>query len=228
MRALAVLTLLLTAMLPVPASAEQQVYIGHGIAMHGQPKYGPDFKHFEYVDPNAPKGGAVKMVALQTFNSLNRYIIKGVPAALLGLTTDTLLTGSADEAFSIYGLIAESIEVPEDRSWVTFNLRPEARFHDGSPITADDVIFSFNILVKKGRPFYRAYYGGVAKVEKLNDHKVKFTFKPGENREARSRSCPKITGKPGISKRRPWTRRSPTGPTGWRRSIPGGQSPIPG
>jgi microcin C transport system substrate-binding protein len=168
--------------LALPAGAAE-VYRGHGMAMHGDAKYPPGFKHFDYVNPKAPKGGAIKLGALQTFDSFNPYIIKGVGAAGLGLTADTLMVNSADEALTIYGLIAESIETPKDRSWVIFNLRPEARFHDGSPITADDVIFSFNILIEKGRPFYRAFYGNVAKVEKLGRHRVKFSFKPGENRE---------------------------------------------
>lgn len=160
-----------------------EIYRGHGMAMHGDVRYPPGFRHFDYVNPNAPKGGAVKLGAIATFDSFNPFIIKGVVADGIGLTFDTLMVGSADEAFSMYGLVAESIETPEDRSWVIFNLRPEARFHDGSPITADDVIFSFNILVEKGQPYYRAIYGNVAKVEKLGPRKVKFSFKPGENRE---------------------------------------------
>ncbi|MFQ6016686.1 MAG: extracellular solute-binding protein [Kiloniellaceae bacterium] len=182
-----------------PQGDPGRIIVGHGIAMHGQPKYGPDFKHFDYVNPDAPKGGTVKMASVGTFDSLNPFIIKGVDAALIGLTYDTLMTGAADEAFSNYGLVAKTIEVPEDRSWVIFNLRPEARFHDGSPITADDVIFSFNILVTKGAPFYRAYYGSVAKVEKLGRHKVKFTFKPGENRE-----LPLILGQISILSKAYW------------------------
>jgi microcin C transport system substrate-binding protein len=106
-----------------------------------------------------------------------------VAAQGLGLTFATLLDGSQDEPASAYGLVAESVEVPPDRSWVVFNLRPEARFHDGSPITADDVIFSFEALTTKGQPFYRVYYGNVAKVEKLGARKVKFTFIEGDNRE---------------------------------------------
>ena len=168
---------------PAAHAAGEDVYIGHALAMHGAPKYGPEFTHFDYVNPNAPKGGTVKQFGFRTFDSLNQFIIRGLPAAQIGLIYDTLMAGSADEAFTMYGLVAETIEVPEDRSWVAFTLRPEARFHDGSPITAEDVIFSFNILRDEGKPFYRAYYGNVTRVEKVGPRKVKFTFKPGENRE---------------------------------------------
>ena len=165
---------------PAAHAAGEDVYIGHALAMHGAPKYGPEFTHFDYVNPNAPKGGTVKQFGFRTFDSLNQFIIRGLPAAQIGLIYDTLMAGSADEAFTMYGLVAETIEVPEDRSWVAFTLRPEARFHDGSPITVEDVIFSFNILRDKGKPFYRAYYGNVAKVEKVGERKVRFTFSKAE------------------------------------------------
>jgi microcin C transport system substrate-binding protein len=155
----------------------------HAIAMHGAPKYPPKFAHYDYVNPAAPKGGKVKLAAIGTFDSLNQFIIKGVAAAGLGNLYDSLMTGSSDEAFTIYGLLAETIETPEDRSWVAFTLRPEARFHDGTPVRPEDVIFSFNILLEKGSPFFAAYYGNVAKVEKTSARRVKFSFKPGENRE---------------------------------------------
>ena len=161
----------------------------HGVAMHGKPKYGPLFSHFEYVDPNAPKGGDVRLNAIGTFDNLNAFTLKGVPAVGLGSLHDTLLTSSSDEAFSEYGLLAESIEMPEDRSWVTFNLRKEARWHDGRPVTVDDVIFSLQILKTKGHPFYRAYFANVAKAEKAGDRKVKLTFSGNKNRE-----LPLITG----------------------------------
>ena len=167
----------------LPAAAQQGNYSGHGIAMHGDLKYGPDFKHFDYVDPNAPKGGELKQAALGTFDSFNPFIIKGNPADGIGQLYDTLLVPSADEPFSEYGLIAEKIETPADRSWAAFTLRPTARWHDGQPITVDDVIWSFETLRAKGQPFYRGYYGSVASVEKVGERTVKFTFKPGENRE---------------------------------------------
>ena len=151
--------------------------------MHGDVKYGPDFKHFDYLNPDASKGGEVRLAAIGTFDSLNPFILKGVPAAGSGLLFDTLTVQSADEPFTQYGLIAETIEMPEDRSWVIFNLREEARFQDGSPLTADDVIFSFETLRDEGQPFYRAYYANVAAADKLSPHRVKFSFSGGENRE---------------------------------------------
>lgn len=151
--------------------------------MHGEPKYGPDFEHFDYVNTDAPKGGRVRLAASGTFDSFNPLIIKGVPAAGTGFLFETLLTSSSDEAFTEYGLIAESIEWPEDRSWVIFNLRPEARWHDGKPITAEDVVYSFDILRSEGHPTFRFYYQSVLKAEVLDEHKVKFTFAEGDNRE---------------------------------------------
>ncbi|MDP7241793.1 MAG: extracellular solute-binding protein [Rhodospirillales bacterium] len=163
------------------AEAQQKTTVAHAIAMHGQPKYGPDFKHFDYVDPNAPKGGSVRLGVRGTFDNFNRFIPKGVAGA--GDATETLLTSSADEPFTQYGLIAESLEWPEDRSWVVFTLRPEARWHDGKPITVEDVIFSLDILKTKGRPFYRFYYASIKKSEKVGPRKVKFTFAEAGNRE---------------------------------------------
>ena len=155
----------------------------HGLAMHGETKYGPDFKHFDYVNPNALKGGDVKLATTGSFDSFNGFIIKGEAAAGIGGIYDTLLVSSADEAFTEYGLLAETVETPQDRSWVQFVLRKEARWHDGKPITADDVIWTFNTLIEKGQPFYRFYYGSIERAEKIDERTVKFTFKPGENRE---------------------------------------------
>jgi microcin C transport system substrate-binding protein len=164
-------------------AADAGVTVSHALAMHGDLKYGPDFKHFDYVNPNVPKGGEVRLADIGTFDSLNPFILKGSAAAGIGGLFDTLTARSDDEPFSQYGLIAESIEVPADRSWVAFTLRPEARFHDGSPITVEDVIFTFETLKAKGHPFYRAYYANVQKAEKVGERKVKFTFSPGDNRE---------------------------------------------
>ncbi|MFQ5935801.1 MAG: ABC transporter substrate-binding protein, partial [Acidiferrobacterales bacterium] len=124
----------------------------HALAMHGSPKYGPGFTHFDYVNPDAPQGGQLRLGAQGTFDSFNPFIPKGNPGA--GTSFERLLTSSADEPFTEYGLIAESIEVADDRSWVIFTLRPEARWHDGKPITVEDVIWSFNTLKSKGQPFY--------------------------------------------------------------------------
>ena len=155
----------------------------HGFAMHGKPKYGPDFQYFDYVNPDAPKGGEARFAAIGSFDTLNPFVIKGESATGLGFLFQTLMTDSADEAFTEYGLIAESITVPKDRSYVEFTLRPEAQFNDGTPITADDVIFSFETLKNQGQPFYRFYYANVIGVEKLGERSVKFSFSPGENQE---------------------------------------------
>ncbi|MCB1738989.1 MAG: ABC transporter substrate-binding protein [Gammaproteobacteria bacterium] len=151
--------------------------------MHGAPRYPADFSHFDYVNPNAPKGGVLRRHDIGTFDSLNPFILKGVAEGALGLTYDTLTEHAADEAFSEYGLIAKTIEVAPDRSWVAYRLRPEARFHDGQPITADDVVFTLDVLKRKGRPFYRAYYANVVRAEKLADDHVKFHFENGDNAE---------------------------------------------
>ncbi|WNK00484.1 extracellular solute-binding protein [Thalassospiraceae bacterium LMO-JJ14] len=175
-------TLAIVLLLASPLSAEEP-QPQHGLAMHGDLKYGPAFTHFDYVNPNAPKGGEIRLGAIGGFDSLNPFIIKGNAAGGASFVYDTLLTSSADEAFSEYGQLAKTVRTPEDRSWVEFTLRDEARWHDGKPITADDVIFSFNILVEKGAPFYRFYYGSVARAVKLGPKTVRFEFKPGENRE---------------------------------------------
>jgi microcin C transport system substrate-binding protein len=166
-----------------PPGAAQEVYVGHGVAMHGDLKYGPGFTHFDYVNPDAPKGGKVRLQANGSFDSLNPFILKGRPAVGIGRLFETLMTGSRDEAFSQYGLLAETVEIPEDRSWVAFTLRPEARWHDGAPITVADVIFSLETIKTKGHPFYRAYYGDVVAAEKVGERKVKFSFADGVNRE---------------------------------------------
>ena len=166
-----------------PPGAAQEVYVGHGVAMHGDLKYGPGFTHFDYVNPDAPKGGKVRLQANGSFDSLNPFILKGRPAVGIGRLFETLMTGSRDEAFSQYGLLAETVEIPEDRSWVAFTLRPEARWHDGAPITVEDVIFSLETIKTKGHPFYRAYYGDVVAAEKVGERKVKFSFADGVNRE---------------------------------------------
>ncbi len=155
----------------------------HGVAMHGDLAYPPDFTHFAYVNPDAPKGGDLVMAAIGSFDNLNPYIVRGSPASGLGLVYDTLTTQSNDEAFSEYGLLARTIEMPEDRSWVAFELRPEARWHDGLPITVDDVIFSLNILKTKGAPFYRAYYANVVEAVADGPNRVRFVFDGTTNRE---------------------------------------------
>lgn len=162
--------------------AAPTVIESHGISTFGDLKYPADFKHFDYVNPEAPKGGTMSFRgtgASQTFDSLNAFILKGEPAQGLGLLYDSLLVGSADEIDSAYGLVAESLEYPPDRSWVTFHMRPEARFADGAPITAEDVVWTFETLRDKGAPTYRIMLADVAGAEALDPHTVRFTFKEG-------------------------------------------------
>jgi microcin C transport system substrate-binding protein len=177
-----VLAVLLAAFAVLPAEAQEEGTKVHALTLGDAPKYGPDFKHLDYVNPDAPKGGILSTGATGTFDSLHPFIIRGSPAGLGGLF-ETLTTQTEDDALSEYGLIAESMEVAPDKSWIIYNLRPEARWHDGKPITADDVMFSFNTLIAKGHPQYRYYYGDVAGVERLDERRVKFQFKHGGNRE---------------------------------------------
>ena len=165
--AFAVLALASTGTLAAPA---------HGIAMHGEPKYGPGFQHLDYVNPDAPRGGEMRRAATGTFDNLNPFIIKGVVAHGRHHVFESLLKRTWDEPFSLYGLIAESIDVPDDRSSIAFTLRPEARWHDGSPITVDDVIFSWETLKEQGRPNHRLYYGKVREIERPDARTVRFVF----------------------------------------------------
>ncbi|HUD51094.1 extracellular solute-binding protein [Parvibaculum sp.] len=171
----------------------------HGASLFGDLKYGPDFKHFDYVNPQAPKGGTLRYAALGTFDSLNAFIVKGEQAAALTLVYDTLLEPSLDEPGAEYGLVAESLSYPDDFSSVTFTLRKEARFQDGKPITLEDVIWSFETL-KKLHPFYAAYYRNIEKAEKVGADKVRFVFSVKGNRE-----LPQITGQLPVLPKHYWT-----------------------
>ena len=153
------------------------------MTMHGEPKYKEGFTSFDYVNPDAPKGGTLKMSSMGTFDSLNPFTDKGTSATGLGYLYDTLMIHSFDEPFSMYPLVARYVERAPDNSSITFHLDPEARFHDGMPITADDVVFSLNILKEKGAPFYRSYYGDIEKAEALSKLSVRFDFKHNQNRE---------------------------------------------
>lgn len=153
----------------------------HAIAMYGEPKYPATFSHFDYVRPDAPRGGTLRTGATGTFNSFNPWTDKGAAAG--SRAYESLMTSSEDEAFTRYCLICEEIEYPEDRSWITFFLRPEARWHDGRPITPEDVIWSFNALVDKGDPFWRVYFGDVSEVAKIGERSVRFRFRIAGNRE---------------------------------------------
>jgi len=159
------------------------VTTSHGIAMNGDMKYPADFTHFDYTDPEAPKGGTVTLAIEGTFDSFNTDIIKGDPAGYVELLYDTLMVQANDEPFTEYGLVADKVEYPEDRSWVIFHINPKARFQDGQPITAEDVVFTFNRLIEDGAPGYRAYYADVVKVEALDKQRVKFAGRDSKNRE---------------------------------------------
>jgi microcin C transport system substrate-binding protein len=195
---------LVLAAFAIPAAAQDvKIHKRHGLTLGDQLKYKPDFKHFDYVNPDAPKGGAVKLHAIGGFDSFNPFIIKGDAADGVGLTIDRLMTRADDDEMAEYGLIAESVEVPEDLSYVIYNLRAEARFHDGSPVTAEDVIFSLDILREKGAPLYRLYYKNIAKAEALSPHRVKFTFEGPKNRE-----LPQITGQIPVLSKKYWASRN--------------------
>ncbi len=183
-QSLPIATLLLSlSVMPVTVKAEDAVNKLPSLSLYGDSKYSKDFKHFDYVNPDAPKGGTMRMASMGTFDSLNPYIDKGTPAAGLGLIYDTLMTSSADEPFSMYALVAEYAEPAVDNSGITFHLNAKARFHDGQPVTAEDVVYSFELLRDKGSPFYRAYYGDIAKAEALSKRSVRFVFKHNRNPE---------------------------------------------
>lgn len=150
----------------------------HGISTFGDLKYGPDFTHFDYVNPQAPKGGLFSTWAFGTFDSLTPYILKGNAAAGASVFFDSLMSGNLEEPDAVYGLVAHSIDYAEDRSWIVFHLRPEAKFSDGTPVTAQDVVFSYEILRDKGQPAYRVLFKDIESAEALDDLTVKYTFKP--------------------------------------------------
>ena len=165
------------------ALAAQEPPWRHALAMHGEPKYASDFAHFDYANPDAPKGGKLRLGGFGSFDSLNSFAIKGSPADGLGLIYDTLTRSSADEAFTHYGLVASAIRTPEDRSWVEFRIHPEARFADGHAITSSDVKFSFEKLISEGQPLYQLYYADVSEVVIVNESEVRFNFSTNTNRE---------------------------------------------
>ena len=178
--------LLLTAALllnPAYSLAEDNVPWVHAIAMHGEPKYPEGFSNFGYTNPNASKGGSLRLGGFGSFDSLNSFAIKGSAADGLGLIYDTLTKASADEAFTYYGLVASAIRTPADRSWVEFRLHPDARFADGEPITSHDVKFSFETLISQGQPLYQLYYSDVSEAVIIDDRHIRFNFSTNTNRE---------------------------------------------
>ncbi len=164
------------------ADGRQDTVTSHGISAFGELKYPRDFPHFDYVNPDAPKGGTMSFrgtLASQTFDSLNQFILAGEPAQGLGLIYDTLLVRAHDEADAVYGLLAEKLEYPEDRSWVVFTLRDNAVFSDGEPVTASDVAWTIRTLRTDGSPSYRIALEDVSGVEALSDREVRVEFAEG-------------------------------------------------
>ena len=191
------------------AEADDRVF-SHGSNIYGELKYPADFKYFDYVNPNAPKGGRLRLGVVGSFDSFNPFIIKGDPAALGGTVIETLTVQSFDEVASAYGLIAESTYHPDDDSYVAFRLRPEARWHDGQPITVEDVIYGFTFL-KENNPQYQFYYRNVVKVEKSGDNEVTFSFDSKGNRE-----LPSIMGQAMVIPKHYW---EGTDASGKKRNI---------
>ncbi len=168
--------------LTAPAAAAES----HGLSSFGELKYPPDFKHFEWVNPDAPKGGRLATmgtVARETFDSFNAFILKGDPAQGIEHLFDSLMTRAHDEPDALYGLVARSAELAADRGSVTFRLRPEAKFADGSPLTAEDVVFSFVTLKEKGHPLYRVQLKDARTAEAVDAHTVRYTFTGTETRD---------------------------------------------
>lgn len=174
------LTLALAAF-ALPAFAD--ITVSHGYSTFGDLKYGPDFTHFDYADPDAPQGGTIsqrQLFGTPTFDSLNAFIIKGDGAPEVSVHIyDSLMVRANDEPDALYGLIAETIEYPADLSYVAFNMRPEARFHDGAPVTAHDVVFTINALKTEGHPYYRNLLADVISAEAESDLRVRFDLAPG-------------------------------------------------
>lgn len=170
----------------------------HGLSLFGEIKYPPNFPHFDYVNPNAPKGGRLRMALVGSFDSLNPYTYRG-EATAVAATNEALFTAALDEPSTEYGLIAEAVARPDDFSWVSYRLRPAARFHDGKPMSVDDVIWSMETL-KKINPFYMAYYKNVTKVEQSGEGEVTFIFAEKGNRE-----LPQIVGQLPVLPKHWWT-----------------------
>jgi peptide/nickel transport system substrate-binding protein len=162
----------------------------HAIAMHGAPAQAADFRHFPYADPNAPKGGRLTLAVVGSFDSLNPLVVRGNAFQdVRRYVLESLMARGADEPFTLYPLIAETVDTDAERTFVTFQIDPRAHFSDGKPVTAEDVLFSWQLLRDKGRPNHRIYYGKVARAEKVGERGVRFTF--GEERD---RELPLILG----------------------------------
>ena len=208
------------------AGGEVGSEISHGLSLFGSIKYPADFPHFDYVNPDAPKGGRIRLARLGTFDSFNPFIIQGTPEIWTGrLVYETLLTDAYDEPGTMYGGLAESVEVADDDSWVIYTLREGAEFHDGTPITAEDIVFSLELLREKGAPVYRFYYQNIVEAEALDERRVRFAFDETGNRE-----LPLITGQIYALPKHYWEGEGPNGqPRDFSRSsleMPLGSGPY--
>ena len=177
------LTMLITTTLKAEAFTTKKTVVeennnitSHAISFHDTPKYPEGFKYFEYVNPNAPKGGTLKQATIGTFDSFNTFSHKGVYAAGCDYMYDPLMVKSGDEPYSLYGLIANKITYPQDLTWVTYHIDPRARFHDGKPITVEDVAFTFKVLTQKASPHYKSLYASVKEVKILDNNRICFIF----------------------------------------------------
>jgi microcin C transport system substrate-binding protein len=200
-------------------AAAQETIVAHGVSAFGDLKYPADFAHFDYATLDVPTGGTHSQgVGGGTFDSLNPFILRGYPASGLGLTHDTLMTRADDEPDAVYGLVAKSCEYPEDRLWCAFDLREEARFADGSPITAEDVVFTFETLRDKGHPSYRVVLAPVVGVTADGPLRVQYEFHP---------DAPRRGTRHAISAPRRSRSRSPRAPTRSRRARWSPAAPSP-
>ena len=204
LRACAAVVLIATPVLCLtPAAAQEngaETAWRHGMSLFGRLKYPADFKHFDYVNPNAPKGGVVRLTGFGTYDNFNMVVagVKGSIATGIDLIYDTLMTSALDEVATTYGLLAESVSYPDDYSSVTYRLRATAKWHDGKPVTPEDVIFSFDAF-KTNHPRYSAYYQHVVKAEKTGDRDITFTFDMPGNRE-----LPQIVGEINVLPKHWW------------------------
>lgn len=190
----------------------------HALSLLGEPALPPDFTHWPWVNPDAPKGGEIALTALGSYDSFNAYILRGTPAVGLGNLYDTLLKDSADEASTEYAHLAGTIERPADRMWVAFEIRDQARWHDGKPITAEDAIWTFQALRQHGRPFWRTYWADVTEVVAEGPKRVVFRFRDNTNRE-----LPLILGQMPVLPKHWWQGRDFSKPT---LDVPLGSGPY--
>ncbi|WP_346798293.1 extracellular solute-binding protein [Halomonas sp. Bachu 37] len=206
---IALLLLLAPSAFATSTESRDQFTATHALSLYDTPALDEDFPYFPHVNPDAPKGGSMVRTAVgSSFDSTNPFIIRGTPATGISQIYDTLMASNPGEPFSLYGLLAHRVRLADDRSWIEFDLRPEARFQDGQPLTAHDVVFSFNLLREEGNPFYSSYYAGVEGVEALDDYRVRFDFN-----DTQSRELPLIVAQLPILPRHYWESRDFSSPT---------------